>query len=114
MKKIFLLCAIILLCAGMFFACGKNRESADPIMPSEPTESEPLPMPCQHVIVTDPAVPPSCTEPGTTEGSHCFVCGEILVLQTVVEKLSHTEVVDVAVPATCTTEGKTEGKHCAV
>lgn len=114
MKKIFLLCAIILLCAGMFFACGKNRESADPIMPSEPTESEPLPMPCQHVIVTDPAVPPSCTEPGKTEGSHCFVCGEILVLQTVVEKLSHTEVVDVAVPATCTTEGKTEGKHCAV
>ena len=49
-----------------------------------------------------------------TEGSHCDVCGEVLVAQEVVDALGHTAVVDAAVDATCTATGLTEGSHCDV
>ena len=42
-----------------------------------------------HKAVKDPAVPATCTEPGMTEGSHCSVCGEILVAQEAVDALGH-------------------------
>ena len=37
-----------------------------------------------HNVVVDPAVPATCTEDGLTEGSHCSVCGEIIVAQQVI------------------------------
>ena len=65
-----------------------------------------------HTEVVDAAVAPTCTESGKTEGSHCSVCNEILVAQSIVEALDHEGVVDAGVEATCTTAGKTEGMHC--
>ena len=39
---------------------------------------------CDHVIVTDPAVPATCTQTGLTEGKHCSVCQEVFLTQKVV------------------------------
>ncbi|MBR0230356.1 MAG: S-layer homology domain-containing protein, partial [Erysipelotrichaceae bacterium] len=43
----------------------------------------------EHTAVTDAAVPATCTQTGLTEGSHCSVCGEILVAQEVIQALGH-------------------------
>ena len=42
-----------------------------------------------HKIVIDKAVEPTTTTTGLTEGSHCELCGEIFVAQTVVDKLAN-------------------------
>ncbi len=68
----------------------------------------------EHTEETDAAVPATCTTTGLTEGSHCSVCNEKLVAQTVIPALGHTEVTDAAVAATCTATGLTKGKHCDV
>ena len=68
----------------------------------------------EYTVVDDEAVNPTCTETGLTAGSHCGVCGEVLVAQTVVDALGHTEVADAAVGATCTETGLTAGSHCGV
>ena len=44
----------------------------------------------EHTTVTDAAVEPTCTETGLTEGSHCSVCGEVLVAQTEVPAKGHS------------------------
>lgn len=40
----------------------------------------------EHTAVTDPAILPTFTETGVTEGSHCSECGEVLVAQTELPK----------------------------
>jgi hypothetical protein len=61
----------------------------------------------------DAAVPATCTEPGKTAGSHCLVCGEVLIAQETVPAKGHTPVDDAAVAATCVSKGKTQGSHCS-
>lgn len=67
-----------------------------------------------HSAVTDRAVDATCTATGLTEGSHCSVCGEVLVAQQTTQKADHTPATDEAVPASCTATGLTEGSHCSV
>ena len=67
-----------------------------------------------HTVVVDEAVEPTCTETGLTEGSHCSVCGTVLVAQEVIPAPGHTVVTDEGKAPTCTETGLTEGSHCSV
>lgn len=67
-----------------------------------------------HTAETDPAVDPSCTEDGLTEGSHCSVCGCVITAQEIAPCVGHTPVTDEAVAPTCTETGLTEGSHCGI
>ncbi len=67
-----------------------------------------------HTVVTDPAVAPTCTSTGLTEGSHCSLCNTVITAQTTVAMLAHTQVTTPASPATCTEPGTTGGTHCSV
>lgn len=62
----------------------------------------------------DPAISPTCTKSGKSEGKHCLFCKQILVKQEVVSATGHTSEIDPAIPATCTKPGKTIGAHCSV
>ena len=71
---------------------------------STPTE-------CEHTIVVDSAVAPTCTSTGLTEGKYCSKCNEVIVAQQVVPALSHNwvEATEEA-PKTCDRCGLTEGE----
>jgi len=44
---------------------------------------------CDHAVVVDPAVEPTCTTDGRTEGAHCALCGEILRQPAVIPAKGH-------------------------
>lgn len=67
-----------------------------------------------HSTVIDPMVKATCTEDGLTEGSHCSVCGEVMLAQEPISAFGHASLVDYEVKATCTTDGLTEGSHCYI
>ena len=64
-----------------------------------------------HQEVTDPAVEPTETEDGKTEGSHCSVCGEVLKEQQIIpatgkpDEHEHKYEVTATKEPTCTEEG---------
>ena len=81
---------------------------------------------CDYAVVTDvkpalehkpvvvPAVEPTCTNVGLTEGQKCEVCNEILVKQEEIVKLPHTSKSVEGKAATCTEAGLTTGIVCSV
>lgn len=42
-----------------------------------------------HTVVTDAAIDATCTTEGKTEGSHCSVCGEVIVAQQTLPLADH-------------------------
>ncbi len=68
----------------------------------------------KHTVAADEAVAPTCIETGLTQGSHCSVCGKVLIKQEVVKAIGHTLVLDIAAAPTCSKTGLTEGSHCSV
>ena len=91
-------------------SCNKTPAQTTP----EQTTPEPTTPPHVHTEEVIPAVAPTCTETGRTEGKKCSDCGIELVPQKEVPALGHTEVAIEAVAATCTEAGKTAGKKCSV
>lgn len=79
------------------------------------TETQTLPKSDNHTVAIDEAVSATCKDTGLTEGSHCSVCNEVLVAQTVVPKTedhsSSNWIVDAE--ATCKAEGE-KHKECTV
>ncbi|MCM1438904.1 MAG: leucine-rich repeat domain-containing protein [Roseburia sp.] len=68
-----------------------------------------------HTPVTDRGVAATCAESGLTDGSHCEVCGKVLVeQQTVAATGNHTAVTDEGYDPICTKDGLTDGSHCKV
>jgi hypothetical protein len=65
-----------------------------------------------HVYVEVPAVEPTCSKAGKTEGLTCKVCEAVLVEPQVLAPKGHVEVIDPAVEPGCLTPGATEGSHC--
>ncbi len=67
-----------------------------------------------HTLVTDEAVVPTCTKTGLTEGSHCSVCGEIIVKQEIVSALGHdfSDEWTIDTAPSCTESGL-KSHHCS-
>ncbi len=77
------------------------------------TQTEPIEAP-DHKVVSDPAVAPTCTKTGLTEGSHCSVCGKVITAQEVLPATNHIPLTEPPVDPTCNENGLTAGSYCSV
>ena len=68
----------------------------------------------RHTVVTDPAVEPTCTATGLTEGKHCSTCNAIIVKQETVPALGHKTELKNTKAASCTEDGYTGDEVCTV
>ena len=65
---------------------------------------------CAHNAVIDPAVAPTCTSKGCTEGKYCSLCGEVIEAQEELPVLGHNWIAaTTSAPKTCDRCGLTEG-----
>lgn len=69
---------------------------------------------CEHKYVTVPAVEPTCTSAGKTEGKYCKKCGYIEKAQTEIPALDHTLTKTEAKDATCTEAGNKAYWICSI
>ena len=83
--------------AARCLLCGAKRDGGDAL---------------GHDIHIDEARAATCADEGLTEGKHCSRCSEVLLAQSITEKLPHEIVIDEAKAPTCTEDGLTEGSHC--
>ena len=89
-------------CAVGFAACDQDAPGGA----DEPDE------PHVHTEVADEAVAPTCTKNGLTEGSHCAVCGEVIVAQRTVPAPGHELSYHAGQAATCTQAGWNAYETC--
>ena len=57
-----------------------------------------------HTVIIDNRIAPTCSTKGLTEGSHCSVCGTVLVSRDIIPKTEHTYVRNLTEP-TCSRDG---------
>ncbi len=75
-------------------------------------DSDPIPG-AGHTAVVDKGYAATCTTPGMSDGSHCSVCGTVIVAQTVIPAKGHTEVVVPGYAPGCLSSGMTDGISCS-
>jgi len=61
-----------------------------------------------HSQVIDPAVEPTCSKTGLTEGAHCSVCNEVIVAQNIVPSNKHNFATPIITPPTLEKDGQIE------
>ena len=93
---------------GVCTRCGASDPDAQPTPGGTDEPDEPH----VHTEVTDEAVAPTCTKNGLTEGSHCAVCGEVIVAQRTVPALGHELSYHAGQAATCTQAGWNAYETC--
>jgi hypothetical protein len=65
---------------------------------------------CNHNVVVDPAVAPTCTSKGYTEGKYCSLCNEVIEAQEELPMLAHHWIgATCTTPKTCGECGLTDG-----
>lgn len=74
-----------------------------------------IPISLLHTLAVDPGKPPTCTETGLTDGTHCTVCGKDIQPQATIPAMGHTEEpIGAATAPTCTAAGLTAGLRCSI
>ena len=113
MKKI-LICITLTLCTLLLFVSCKaepQQSASDTTASGGGNETALSDCHNGHTATVKPAVAPTCTETGLTEGKHCSVCGEVTAAQDTVDALGHNWVsATTEAPRTCLDCGATEGE----
>lgn len=73
-----------------YYECSKCGEKFSDFLGETEVKSTDLVLEkLEHTVVIDPATPATDHSTGLTEGSHCLVCGQVIVQQDVIPKLSN-------------------------
>ena len=91
-----------------------SAESGRVVFGANAPDDKPVVPVHRHTVVTDPAVEPTCTATGLTEGKHCSTCNAIIVKQETVPALGHKIELKNDKAASCTEDGYTGDEVCTV